>query len=79
MSEGEKGLPIPLCHVKLGERPAAERLYRRCPEVLVSRLGIAPSLETEAVHDALLKQPGLPRRKSVSNLWVPAWCLCGGY
>jgi DNA-binding SARP family transcriptional activator len=41
------------CQLRTGERAEAMHTYRRCCEELASALGVAPSAETERLHQAL--------------------------
>ncbi len=42
------------CHVKLGQRAEAVKVYRRCRKTLAALLGVSPSPETEAIYRTLI-------------------------
>lgn len=43
-----------VCHQRLGGRAEALQAYERCRQALAVGLGVAPSLETEALRRTLL-------------------------
>jgi DNA-binding SARP family transcriptional activator/Tfp pilus assembly protein PilF len=53
-------------HAADGDRSAVARLYRDCGRVLESELGVAPSEDTRALHEALMAAgpPGMPARRA---------------
>ncbi|GBE33487.1 HTH-type transcriptional regulator MalT [bacterium BMS3Bbin05] len=44
-----------LCYSNLGNRSKAAELYTQCKEVLETAIGLAPSAETEAIYQSIVK------------------------
>jgi LuxR family maltose regulon positive regulatory protein len=56
-----------LCHRELRHYAAAVKVYRRCSELLLTRLGVQPSPDTQALYRSV-RQEALSRRPPLEDL-----------